>query len=108
MEKLIPWAREKNLKIIERQALEKILSEQNLSNTNRFDRNTATKIGKILGAEIIITGTYFEFYGNLRVDAKFINVENGEIAFSVGVDGAREKLFDLKNILINKIIEKLK
>jgi TolB-like protein len=79
-----------------------------LNNTNRFDQNTATKIGKLLGAEIIITGTYFEFYGNLRVDAKFINVETGEIAFSVGVDGAREKLFDLKNALANKIIEKLK
>ena len=88
--------------------LEKLLNEQNLNNTNRFDQNTATKLGKLLGAEIIITGTYFEFYGNLRVDAKFIYVETGEIAFSVGVDGAREKLFDLKNALANKIIEKLK
>jgi TolB-like protein len=98
----------KNLSMVDRQALEKLLNEQNLNNTNRFDQNTATKLGKLLGAEIIITGTYFEFYGNLRVDAKFINVETGEIAFSVGVDGAREKLFDLKNALANKIIEKLK
>ena len=98
----------KNLSMVDRQALEKLLNEQNLNNTNRFDQNTATKLGKLLGAEIIITGTYFEFYGNLRVDAKFIYVETGEIAFSVGVDGAREKLFDLKNALANKIIEKLK
>ena len=98
----------KNLSMVDRQALEKVLNEQNLNNTNRFDQNTATKLGKLLGAEIIITGTYFEFYGNLRVDAKFINVKTGEIAFSVGVDGAREKLFDLKNSLANKIIEKLK
>ena len=98
----------KNLSMVDRQALEKIINEQNLNNTNRFDQNTATKLGKLLGAEVIITGTYFEFYGNLRVDAKFINVETGEIAFSVGVDGAREKLFDLKNSLANKLIEKLK
>jgi TolB-like protein len=98
----------KNLSMVDRQALEKLLNEQDLNNTNRFDQNTATKIGKLLGAEIIITGTYFEFYGNLRIDAKFITVETGEIAFSVGVDGAREKLFDLKNLLANKIIEKLK
>jgi TolB-like protein len=98
----------KNLSMVDRQALEKVLNEQNLNNTNRFDQNTATKLGKLLGAEIIITGTYFEFYGNLRVDAKFINVKTGEIAFSVGVDGAREKLLDLKNSLANKIIEKLK
>jgi TolB-like protein len=96
-----------NLSMVDRQALEKLLNEQNLNNTNRFDQNTATKIGKLLGVEIIITGTYFEFYGSLRIDAKFINVETGEIAFSVGVDGEREKLFELKNTLVNRIIEKL-
>ena len=98
----------KNLKIVDRQALEKLLNEQNLNNSKSFDQATATKLGKLLGAEIIITGTYFEFFGTLRVDAKFINVETGEIAFSVGVDGAREKLIDLKKTLANLIIEKLK
>jgi TolB-like protein len=98
----------KNLFMVDRQALEKVLDEQNLNNTSRFDQSAATKLGKLLGAEIILTGTYFEFYGNLRIDARFISVETGEIAFSVGVDGAREKLFDIKNSLANKIIEKLK
>ena len=97
-----------NLYMVDRQSLDKVLSEQNLNNSSRFDPGTASKLGKLLGAEIIITGTYFEFYGNLRVDAKFINVETGEIIFSVGVDGAREKLFDLKSLLANKILEKLK
>ena len=98
----------KNLTMVDRQALEKILAEQNLNNSKSFDQATATKLGKLLGAEIIITGTYFEFFGSLRVDAKFINVETGEIAFSVGVDGAREKFFDLKKTLANLIIDKLK
>ena len=98
----------KNLTMVDRQALEKLLTEQNLNNSKSFDQTTATKLGKLLGAEIIVTGTYFEFFGSLRVDAKFINVETGEIAFSVGVDGAREKLFDLKKTLANMIIEKLK
>lgn len=96
-----------NLTMVDRQALEKLLNEQNLNNSKNFDQLTATKIGKLLGAEVIITGTYFEFFGSLRVDAKFINVETGEIAFSVGVDGAREKFFDLKKTLANMIVEKL-
>ncbi len=96
-----------NLTMVDRQALEKLLNEQNLNNSKNFDQSTATKIGKLLGAEVIITGTYFEFFGSLRVDAKFINVETGEIAFSVGVDGAREKFFDLKKTLANLIVEKL-
>ena len=97
-----------NLQMVDRQALEKVLNEQNLNNSKSFDATTATKIGKLLGAEVIITGTYFEMYGSLRVDAKFINVETGAISFSVGADGAREKIFELKNTLANKIVEKLK
>jgi len=97
-----------NLLMVDRQALEKVLNEQNLNNSKSFDEATATKIGKLLGAEVIITGTYFEMFGSLRVDAKFINVETGAISFSVGADGAREKFFELKNTLANKIVEKLK
>jgi TolB-like protein len=98
----------KNISMVDRQALEKVLNEQNLNNSNRFDQNTSTKLGKLLGAEVIITGTYFEFFGSLRVDAKFINVETGQILYSVGVDGSREKLLDLRIALANKIVEKIK
>lgn len=98
----------KNLLMVDRQSLEKVINEQNLNNSNRFDQNTATRLGKLLGAEIVITGTYFEFYSSLRVDAKIINVETGEILHSVGVDGPRENLLELKNLLVNKIIEKIR
>jgi TolB-like protein len=98
----------KNLKMVDRQSLEKILNEQELNNSENFDSSTATKIGKLLGAEIILTGTYFEFFGNLRIDAKFINVETGEIIFSVGSEGSLTKFFDLKKDLANKIVENLK
>jgi TolB-like protein len=98
----------KNLTMVDRQALEKVLAEQKINNTKSFDPATATKVGKLLGAEVIITGTYFELFGSLRVDAKFLNVETGQIVFSVGVDGAREKFLELKNSLANKIVEKLK
>jgi len=97
-----------NLTMVDRQALEKVLNEQKLNNSKNFDATTSTKIGKLLGAEIILTGTYFEFYGSIRIDAKFINVETGEIIFSVGTDGTREKFFDLKKDLANKIVEKLR
>ena len=98
----------RNLKMVDRQSLEKILNEQELNNSENFDSSTATKIGKLLGAEIILTGTYFEFFGTLRVDAKFLNVETGEIIFSVGSEGSLTKFFDLKKDLANKIVEKLK
>jgi curli biogenesis system outer membrane secretion channel CsgG len=47
--------------VIERKALDKILAEQNFSNSNRADTNTAAKIGKILGLDAIVVGSITEF-----------------------------------------------
>ncbi len=47
--------------IIERKALDKIMTEQNFSNSSRADSNSAAKIGKILGVDAIIVGSITEF-----------------------------------------------
>jgi curli biogenesis system outer membrane secretion channel CsgG len=48
-------------RVIERNALDKILKEQNFSNSDRADSNTAAKIGRILGVDAIITGDITQF-----------------------------------------------
>jgi curli biogenesis system outer membrane secretion channel CsgG len=47
--------------VIERNALDKILKEQNFSNSDRADSSTAAKIGRILGVDAIITGDITQF-----------------------------------------------
>ncbi len=47
--------------VIERKALDKILAEQNLSNSDRFDANTAAKIGRLLGVDAMIMGSITQF-----------------------------------------------
>jgi curli biogenesis system outer membrane secretion channel CsgG len=47
--------------VIERKALDKILAEQNLSNSDRADPNSAAKIGKVLGVDAIIIGSITQF-----------------------------------------------
>jgi curli biogenesis system outer membrane secretion channel CsgG len=46
-----------NLSVIERNAMDKLLAEQNLSNSGRTDPVTAAKLGRILGVDVIILGT---------------------------------------------------
>ncbi len=48
-------------RVIERNALDKILKEQNFSNSDRADASTAAKIGRILGVDAIITGDITQF-----------------------------------------------
>ena len=47
--------------IIERKQLDKILAEQNFSNSNRADPTSAARIAKILGVDAIIVGSITEF-----------------------------------------------
>src|SRR3989441_6568339 len=47
--------------VIERKALDKILAEQNFSNSERADPSSAAKLGKILGVEAIIIGSITQF-----------------------------------------------
>jgi curli biogenesis system outer membrane secretion channel CsgG len=47
--------------VYERKSIDKIMSEQNLSNSDRADPATASKIGKLLGVDAIIIGSITQF-----------------------------------------------
>lgn len=59
--------------IIERKALDKILAEQNFSNSDRANPTSAAKIGKLLGVDAIVLGSITQF-GN---ETKNTNVGGG-------------------------------
>ena len=94
--------------VIERKALDKILAEQNFSNSDRANPASAAKLGKLLGVDAIIVGSITQF-GNetqntnvggagrtlggfgiggfgkkessaiVGLDARIVNVDTGEI-----------------------------
>jgi curli biogenesis system outer membrane secretion channel CsgG len=47
--------------VIERKALDKILAEQNFSNSDRANPTSAAKIGKLLGVDAILVGSVTQF-----------------------------------------------
>ena len=59
--------------VIERKAMDKILAEQNFSNSDRANPNSAAKLGKLLGVDAIIVGSVTQF-GN---DTKNTKVGGG-------------------------------
>ncbi len=93
----------KMLNVIERARLEEILKEQKLNNSKEFDASTASKVGKLLGVQYILTGAFFDLMGSMRMDARIIDVETGKIIKSEGVDGATNTFFDLEKKLVVKI-----
>jgi TolB-like protein len=93
----------KMLNVIERARLEEILKEQKLNNSKEFDASTASKVGKLLGVQYILTGAFFDIMGSMRMDARIIDVETGKIIKSEGIDGPTNTFFDLEKKLVVKI-----
>ncbi len=48
-------------RVIERKAIQKILAEQNFSNSDRVNPDSAAKIGRLLGADAIVMGSITQF-----------------------------------------------
>ena len=55
------------------------LQAQNLGPNARVDAATAAKIGSEAGARYAITGNFADFYGKFRIDARVVDVGNGQI-----------------------------
>ena len=66
--------------VIERKQLDKILAEQNFSNSDRADPNSAAKIARILGVDAIIVGSITQF----GRDDKSTDVGGGAASSALG------------------------
>ena len=97
----------KLLRVVEREKLEDVMKEIKLSNMQSFDSQTQQKIGKLLGAETILLGSYFELMGQFRIDAKIVKTETGEILKSEGVNGLTTDFMKLEKQLVWKLVRGL-
>lgn len=67
------------IEVIERGRLNDILGELDLQKTDKVDQNTAVQLGKLLGVERVVVGSYFELMGQFQLMGRVIEVETGVI-----------------------------
>lgn len=93
-----------NIRVVERDQLERLLQEQNLSTGGRVDKETAVQVGKILGAHHMIFGGFItDPKGRMRLDARAVNVETSQIEHVESVPGKIDDLMDLIDRLAGKM-----
>jgi curli biogenesis system outer membrane secretion channel CsgG len=86
-------------RVIERQQLDKVLSEQNLAESGRIDPTTAARIGKILGVQLIVIGAVTEF----EVEEKGAHIPQiGKWKWGSGIGG---KLVTGKTALTARLVD---
>jgi TolB-like protein len=66
-------------RIVEREQLEKVLKELKVAQSGIVDTTQAQKVGKMVGAAVIVTGSVMKVGDRLRIDSRIIEVETGVI-----------------------------
>ena len=92
-------AQNTGIRVVERENLMRLLEEQNLGRDGRVDDATAARIGKLLGAKHMVTGTFLtDRSGTMVITIKSIDSETGRISWA---DVSRGKTDDFLTIVSN-------
>ena len=86
------------LRVIERSNIDRVLAEQNLqAMKSDLDPLATVKVGKLLGATLIVAGAYQKAASTVRLTARFVKVETGEVVGTAKVDGSSDDFLTLQD-----------
>ncbi|WP_253976080.1 CsgG/HfaB family protein [Myxococcus dinghuensis] len=94
-------------RLIERGQMDLNLEEQDFSQGARVDPATRARLGRIAGAEVVILGSIQQAGDVLRVAARFVHVETGEVLETVRVEGPVGEVLALQDSLAARVRELL-
>jgi curli biogenesis system outer membrane secretion channel CsgG len=84
------------VRVVERDRIQTLLEEQNLQGGDRVDKETAVKLGKILGARHMLMGSFVvDPRQNMRIDVRAVNTETSAIDYVQTVSGKADQLLEL-------------
>jgi TolB-like protein len=95
------------VRVVDRAVTNQIINEQNLARDGRVDAGTAARIGKLVGARYMVTGSFIDAYGDFRVTARIIDVETSEIVKVVSNDESmrdRRQMFKIFQNVAQKLM----
>lgn len=100
-------ARSKDLQVVERTRMEALLSELQFQQTGAATPETVQKLGKILGVEALLMGSYTAIGPMLRIDARIVDVETSKVLTAEEVNGPVDDFFSMEEGLVDKILSGL-
>ncbi|RMF60196.1 MAG: hypothetical protein D6748_04665 [Calditrichaeota bacterium] len=96
------------LDIVERARLEDAIKEMQLSMTGIVDQSAAVEIGRAVGANAILVGSFLEIGGLIQLNARLIDVETSKVLIAKVVKGrVGTEIFNLMDELAVAIEQKL-
>lgn len=96
-----------SIQLVERERLQDVTNELNLQHSPMFDPKTAASVGKLAGAQYVVTGSILALDPKMRLDTRVIRVETGEIVKTAQVTGEEKKFFDMQQKLAKELLDGL-
>jgi len=87
--------------------LKSVLRELKLSQTELFDKSRALRVGKLVAAEAILTGSVIETNKDIEIAARLINTETSTVMAAYDVYGQEKSLSHI-HFLLNGLAIKFK
>ena len=97
-------------RVIERSAMEKIVSEQKIQASGVVDDRSAVKLGKIAGADALVIGSITVIDGKVKVSARLVDVETAEtivaqdaVSENTGHESVDRTVSNVATLLFNEL-----
>ena len=102
-------AQNASITVVERERIQALLTEQNLVKSGTIDPQTAIKLGKMIGAQYMITGGFMsDGRGTYVLTARAINVEKSTIVNPVRLTTKGDDVLGLMSQLSSKLNNEMK
>jgi len=93
----------KGFGVIERTRIEALLSELRLNASGLVDPESAQRLGRILGVQALVLGSFAVVEDQARIDARIAEVETGHVLAAEEISGEAKDFFDLEQALVDGI-----
>lgn len=95
------------VRLLERQRIRAVLDELALQGTGFVDPETAVSIGRGLGADALVVGALTSAVDGLRLDARLVDVQTGEVTHAASATGRLESFFELERAVASQLLTAL-
>lgn len=98
-----------NMRVVERERIQALVTEGQLVKSGAIDPQTAIRLGKIVGAQYMITGAFMSMgNGNVVLTARTINVETSAIGNPTRINAKGDDVLGMITQLNDKMIADMK
>lgn len=99
------------VRVLDRAAVASAMEQSRVGASRRIDAASATQVAKAASARYVVTGSFADFYGKFRINARVVDAESGEILKVVSNDDPklqdRAQLGAILQLISERVVQAL-